>query len=185
MSNFFLSSVVVLAPTAAMNVTGLAVTSNMFRHGSDVGRRAAVGQSALATAPNITVENVLFLPDQPNASFWSLGGASVVADNVCSSPVAKGPVMGRNCRGTRATRSLRLVNSTRWVVDLSDVLLPPFLIATAIYSVSSEAAEGGATEFARHVMRPLRGRRLELVVDFEWLMTATVTVVADQTSHDE
>eukprot|EP01048_Picozoa_sp_COSAG05_P006749 COSAG05_NODE_452_length_9699_cov_33.848125_7_plen_569_part_00 len=190
-NEFYLSSVVTVANSAHQNITALVVSGNQFRHSltQDFARRAATGLRPPTTTERIverrwnqTLENVFTISDQANASFLSLDGNSVVADNVCTSQDAgsKSPG-GRQCRSTRARRALRLTNATLWRVDFSDVLLHPFPISTVTYSV--QATSG----FPMHVLRSVgstdeamsRGK-YEVVVELNRPTTATVTMSVDQ-----
>ena len=89
---------------------------------------------------------------------------------------------GRYCVGTSASRSLRLVNATRWTVDFrageaGGSLLQGVPITQAMYSI---AVEDGS--FPRHHMLPVDRRHVTVVTDEP--ATATVTVQVSQETAD-
>ena len=104
-------------------------------------------------------------------------GSTQVVGNSCSG--------GRYCVGTSASRSLRLVNATRWTVEFrageaGGSLLQGVPITQAMYSI---AVEDGS--FPRHHMLPLHGEGGELVtVVTDEPATATVTVQVSQETAD-
>eukprot|EP01052_Picozoa_sp_SAG31_P014285 SAG31_NODE_882_length_11260_cov_3.357104_3_plen_249_part_00 len=86
------------------------------------------------------------------------------------------------------TRSLRQEHATEWKFDLSDILLFPRLPIKpghVQYSIEIEAEQDALRDniFARHASRPARGLTVSVVTDVP--VTATVTIMVDQSDHSE
>ena len=143
-----------------------------FRAGHNASRGASVDGAG-------SVDTIRFLSDHPNAGFGHLDGGTVVADNACSAPLREDEKskhdMSRQCRSTQAQLEAHITNATRATIDFGDVLLHPFPIATATYSVRC------ASGFPTHAMRPIDSS-LPYVVKVEFFspVDCTVTVTATQ-----
>ena len=173
--NLFLSSsrIIIRPSSNRTNITGLAITGNIF---------AGLGRC------QSTTECASIWVDDDLGSIHSFSGSSVTS-NSCSG--------GKGCVGSTATRSLHLVNATKWELDFEfglgsddidtgskgNSLLRGILITNALYSV---AVEDGS--FPRHHMLPLPDsaaeNRLAVAVVTDTPTTATVTVTASQEEPD-
>lgn len=153
--NMFLSeSKIVLRPASNhTNVTGLSITGNLFAglgrcHDGD--ERGGCGSIWL---------------DQDVGTIHSLSGSTIVG-NSCSG--------GRYCVSTTASRTLRLINASQWVVEFEaggagGSLLQGAPITRALYSLAVED-----NSFPRHHMLPLPN-----TLDGEAVGPHTVTVITD------
>ncbi len=153
--NMFLAeSKIVLRPDSNdTNVTGLSITSNLF---AGLGRCHDGDKRGGCTSIWV---------DQDVGSIHSFSGSTIMG-NSCSG--------GRYCVSTTASRTLRLVNATEWVIDFGaggsgGSLLHGLPITRALYSLAVED-----NSFPRHHMLPLPNSR-----DTEVVGPPTVTVVTD------
>ena len=168
--NMFLTeSKIILRPSSNdTNVTGLTITGNLFaglqRCNHDNARRE--------TCSSVWV-------DEDIGSIRSFSG-STVSGNSCSG--------GRYCVGSSASRSLRLVNATQWIVEFGagqsgGSLLQGLPLSRALYSIAVEDSS-----FPRHHMLPLKKIHGEakpaVTVVTDIPTTATVTVEVSQETAD-
>jgi hypothetical protein len=168
--NMFLTeSKIILRPESNdTNVTGLSITGNLF---------AGLGRCQKDDVHHEACASIWV--DQDVGSIRSFSGSTVLG-NSCSG--------GRYCVGSTASRTLRLVNATKWIVEFGagepgGSLLQGLPLSQALYSI---AVEDGS--FPRHHMLPLKregGKATPAVtVVTDAPTTATVTVQVSQETAD-